>query len=431
MRIRMSKKYLLFLLSLMPLAQVNAQDNQDDKREKWQSGLTPAQKLIANSGEDLLTGGNAGEASTVISGYGEMSFRRDVANQSSRASLDRVVLFVGHQFSSRVSFFSELEVADARVEGGSVLGEIGMEQAFLRYNLNPRQYLIAGLITPRIGITNENHLPINFNGTERPMVEQLVIPTTWRELGIGYYGQMSRFPIAYSLAVMNGFDASKFQHGFGIGKGSGGGQSIAANSVAVTGSLRAYLGDFQVQVSGYYGGSIGESPYMADSLGIEHGMFAAPVTLGEANVQYSRDGFNFKLLGSYIHYPKAADVNRTFANNTPESIYGIYAEMSYDVLHNAQQREATDKALVGFVRYERLDLNARIPSNGIIDGTLNQHHAIAGIGFFPVPNVVVKADVRYTHTGEFNKNLMINPAALVRPYAQDNYTISVGLGYAF
>jgi putative iron-regulated protein len=31
-----------------------------------------------------------------------------------------------------------------------------MEQAFLRFNLNARQYIIPGLFTPRIGITNES-----------------------------------------------------------------------------------------------------------------------------------------------------------------------------------------------------------------------------------------------------------------------------------
>ena len=58
-----------------------------------------------------------------------------------------------------------------------------MEQAFLKFNLNPKQYIVAGFFIPRIGMLNENHLPVNFNGTERPIVEQLVLPATWREFG--------------------------------------------------------------------------------------------------------------------------------------------------------------------------------------------------------------------------------------------------------
>jgi hypothetical protein len=62
--------------------------------------------------------------------------------------------------------------------------EISMEQAFLKFNLNAHQYLIAGLFTPRIGILNENHLPVNFNGVERPMVETLNIPKLLWGLGL-------------------------------------------------------------------------------------------------------------------------------------------------------------------------------------------------------------------------------------------------------
>jgi hypothetical protein len=80
------------------------------------------------------------------------------------------------------------------VEGGvGNNAEISMEQAFLKFNLNAHQYIIAGLFTPRIGILNENHLPVNFNGVERPMVETLIIPATWRELGAGFYGNSVGF----------------------------------------------------------------------------------------------------------------------------------------------------------------------------------------------------------------------------------------------
>jgi hypothetical protein len=36
-----------------------------------------------------------------------------------------------------------------------------MEQAYLKFNLNAKQYLVAGLFVPRTGLLNENHLPIN------------------------------------------------------------------------------------------------------------------------------------------------------------------------------------------------------------------------------------------------------------------------------
>ncbi|MES1159316.1 MAG: hypothetical protein ABUM51_01030, partial [Bacteroidota bacterium] len=144
-----------------------------------QKYLTPAQKLMITS-EDSLNN-NAAKNKTVISGYGSAFYQRNFNQKQSTFTLERAVLFVGHQFNEKIAFFSELELENAKVTAGeSGTGEISMEQAYLKFNLNARQYLVAGLFVPRIGILNENHLPSNFNGVERPQVETLIIPATWR-----------------------------------------------------------------------------------------------------------------------------------------------------------------------------------------------------------------------------------------------------------
>ena len=143
--------------------------------------------------DSLLMGMGANGQKTVISGYGSAFYTRNFDLQQSTATLERAVLFVGHQFSQQISFFSELEIENAKVEGGvNNNAEISMEQAFLKFNVNDHQYFIAGLFTPRIGILNENHLPVNFNGVMRPVVETLIIPATWRELGVGFYGNSQK-----------------------------------------------------------------------------------------------------------------------------------------------------------------------------------------------------------------------------------------------
>jgi len=394
-------------------------------------GLTKAQQLIANTGEDLLTGNNGSEGQTVISGYGEAAFQRDFKYKNSTANLSRGVLFLGHQFSNRIAFFSELEVEDARVEAGKFKGAIGFEQLFIKFSLNPRQYFVAGLFLPRIGILNENHLPINFNGTERPLVETLIIPSTWRELGIGFYGQMATMPVTYSIAVINGVNAQNFAHGTGIGGGMGEGQAVSMNNIAVTGALQAYLGNFRFQVSGYVGGSIPFSQYQSDSLKAPKGMFAAPVYLGEADMQYTRGGFYGKLLGTYVALPEADEINALFANNTPSSMYGAYAEIGYNLLQKAKKPTWASRQLVAFARYEKLNVNNTLPASGIIDGTLDQSHLLAGLCYYPLPNVVLKADMRFTHTGPQNKALFLNPPPVMIPYQQNNSFLNLGIGYSF
>jgi hypothetical protein len=77
---------------------------------------------------------------TVISGYGSAYYQRNFDLKQSVVTLERTVLFVGHQFSDKISFFSELELENAKVEGGvSNNAEISMKQAFLKFNLNAHQ----------------------------------------------------------------------------------------------------------------------------------------------------------------------------------------------------------------------------------------------------------------------------------------------------
>jgi hypothetical protein len=422
--------YFLSLGLLSASVHIYAQQN-EIQQQGTAPTMTPAQKLVANTGEDLLTGNNGEDAQTVISGYGQASFQRNNKYQDNQINLDRIVLFVGHQFNKRIALFTELEVEDAKIEGGKPMGTIGMEQAYLKFSINPRQYFVAGLFLPRIGILNENHLPVNFNGVERPLVEQFIIPSTWRELGIGFYSQLSNLPLSYSIGVVNGLDAGGFEHGTGFMGGRREGQMASANNIAITAAVNAYVSNFKFQISGYAGGTVPLSKYEADSLQTISGFFAAPLYLGEADIQYYVDGFAAKLLGVYASYPEAGEINSLYANNSPQSMFGAYAELSYNIFESIAGSGLEGKQLLAFVRYERLNMNASIPLNGITDGTLDQSHVIFGLNYMPLPNVTVKADMRLTHTGPQNKALLINPPPVMLPYPQQNSFINLGIGYSF
>jgi len=389
---------------------------------------TNAQKLVMTN-EDSLQAGTTGQK-TVISGYGSAFYQRNVDQEQSTVTLERAVLFVGHQFSQKISFFSELELENAKVEGGvSNNAEISMEQAFLKFNLNARQYIIAGLFTPRIGILNENHLPINFNGVERPIVETLIIPATWRELGVGFYGNSEKIPLNYSVAVMNGLEGQNFEHGSGIRGGRAEGNLASANNIAITAAVQYYWQNFKFQVSGYTGGTVTLSPRGSDSLGLNSGAFGTPLYLGEADVQFDKNAFSAKALGVYIAYPDAGKMNTVYGNNTATGMYGAYAEVAYNWLF----KKSTQASFISFVRFEALNMNSSIAANGegIYDGTEKQTHLIAGFGYLPLPNVVIKADVRLMHTGPQNPELVVNPAPNALPYQQSNQFINLGIGYSF
>lgn len=424
----MKKTLSLFIISAAFCSNAIAQDAGKKNAAQIQ---TPAQQLIAGTGEDSLNSYGAGHARTVISGYGEVAYQRDFNAQTSEASLKRAVLFIGHQFTGKIALFSELEVEDAKIEAGGVSGEVSMEQLYLKFAFNPRQYLTAGLILPRIGITNENHMPTNFNGVERPLVEQLVIPTTWREIGVAFYGQSTALPFSYSAAIMNGLNSGNFEHGSGFKGAMAEGQNAPANSLAFTASAQYYTGNWKFQVSGYVGGTTPVRPGAADTLQLQSGFFGSPMYLGEADVQYNNNGLSFKALGSFVALPEAGAINRAFDHNAASQMYGAYAELAYNLLQHAKKTRWQNKQLNIFARYETLDLNAAIPSDGIIDGTLKQNHLIAGVGYYPIPHVVVKADVRLMNTGDINPVLVINPNPNAAPYKTGNTFLNIALGYSF
>jgi len=390
---------------------------------------SPVLGQVKSSAEDSLQKGDVKKSSTFIGGYGDASYNRNFNLETASLNLNRVVLFVGHKFNDKFSFFSELEVEDAKIEGGEPGGEISLEQAYVKMNISKNAYITAGLFIPRIGLLNENHLPGDFNGVERPAVEVLVIPATWRELGVSLYGHLNNLPLNYSIAVCNGLNAEGFEHGTGIREGRFEGREATANNFAVTGSLQYAINAFRFQVSGYYGGSVGGSPRVADSLELESGAFGTPVALAEANIKFEKNGLGIKVLGTVVSIPDASDINRAYASNTPEMEYGFYGEVSYNLLESvAKWRERQWRI---FARYEMLNLNSSIPSNGIEDGTLEQDHLIMGMSYSPIPNVVIKADIRLLNTGPVNEELVINPAPNEPPYKEQNTFLNIGIGYSF
>jgi len=368
---------------------------------------------------------------TVLSGYGQAKVEYDLKYKTGVANLTRNVLFLGHKFSSRIYFFSEMEIENAGVSSsGKFSGEISMEQLFLKFNVNRDIYITAGLFIPRIGIINENHLPTTFNGNDRTFVETFLIPATWRELGVGIYGNVRRVPgLNYSFALMNGLNSAAFKNGTGIGEGRFEGSNATASNIAVTGSLLYYIKDFRLQTSAYYGGSAGLVKRVADSLQLKSGAFGTPVALVEADIQYHKNGVSFKALATTVQITDAYQINRAYANNTASAMSGAYAELGYNIIK--AWKPTTTKNFTVFARYEWMDLNQSLPANGIVNGTLKKKYTVLGFTYQPAQGVIIKADYVIRNTGEQNPELIVTPFPQTLPYYTSNGFINIGIGYSF
>ncbi len=380
--------------------------------------------------EDSLQAGLVRSSnSTVISGYGEASLKYNTNYQTAKANLDRVVVFLGHRFSKKISLFTETEIENAKVTNNGSDGEISLEQAFLKFNANKDLYIVAGLFLPRIGITNENHLPTTFNSVARTQLETQLIPATWRELGVGVYYSVPQIPgLNLSACVVNGLNAQGMGGGQGIVNARFEGQNATASNLAVNAAILYYYKHFRFQASGYYGGTVGLTPRSADSLKLNSGAFGTPVGLYEIDAQYLTKGFYFKALGCLVSLPDAQYINRAYANNTPSSMNGFYVEAGYNLLNKTKYE---DKRLNIFGRYEYFDLNATVPTNGIRNDAWRKSYITGGVSFRPVQGVLIKADVQVLTTGNYNQALIINPNPSAAPYLNQQTFVELGIAYSF
>jgi hypothetical protein len=397
--------------------------------------VSTSKAQVLTSEDSLYAGLIVKDQATVLSGYGEAKYKYDTKRRNSEATMKRVVLFVGHKFSNKISLFTEIELEDALVVGEagdedeSGKGGISMEQAFLKFNLTPSTYIVAGLFIPRVGFINENHLPTTFNGVDRPFVEEFIIPATWREVGVGIYGTIRNIPgLNYSAALTNGLNSEKFTNGTGFRNGRQLGSKASGTALGASGSLLYYINNFRLQASIYAGGTTAVEKRVADSLQLNSGAFGNPVVLTEANAQYSSNGLTIRVIGSSVSISEASNINKAYANNTPKSLYGGYAEAGYNILY---KRFKDAKALNVFGRYEYMNLGASVPSNGIKNDANKQQFIIAGITYKPIRGVAIKADYVQRITGEPNPALIVTPFPRQIPYYKSNGFVNLGVAYNF
>src|SRR5262249_3958364 len=149
--------------------------------------------------------------------------------------------------------------------------------------------LRAGVVLVPMGIINQWHEPPIFNGVERPAVDQVIIPTTWREGGLGIFGQPLE-GVRYELYLVSGLDPTGFSAAAGI---RGGRQSVSlatVNGLAVTGRVEVepILG-MVAGISGYFGNA-GPNADLFDAAGHEVDP-DIPVVGASADARIRREGF--------------------------------------------------------------------------------------------------------------------------------------------
>ncbi|NOT85611.1 MAG: hypothetical protein HOP02_12730 [Methylococcaceae bacterium] len=351
----------------------------DEVQYKSAYGLGPAASKVYQVGKGLSIGG-----------YGEALYQANVGekgNSVDNADMERLVLYAGYKFTDNILFNSELEFEHATTgEGAESKGEVSVEFAALDFFIDPRANIRAGLVLMPMGFINQIHEPPFYFGNHRPEVEQRIIPSTWREVGVGLFGEL--LPnLTYTTYVVNGLNAAEFSSD-GIREGRGGGSQAKAENFGYVARLDyapAALPGFTAGGSAYVGNA-GQNQSFLDQ---KPDVFTQ---LYEAHVQWKYRGLEFRTLGSWGHINNAALLSATKGETIGSENFGWYSELGYDVL--PLLFSDTTQYLAPFFRYERLDTIAKAPDGFADDPTKDWQIFQVGLHYKPIPNVVIKADYR-------------------------------------
>ena len=315
--------------------------------------VTPLALAPAPSAADASIGGEVRTERPALTwfGYGELNYTRPTGDPGqARADLGRFVIGAGYRFDERTRLQSEIEIEHAVSSAGDP-GEVEIEQAYIEHELGGDVRARAGLFLIPSGLLNENHEPTRYYGVFRNAVETAIIPTTWREGGIGLQG-LTRSGLRWDAGVTTGFDLSRWDAASSDGADSPLGSIHQELALARAAQLSLYVA---ANYTGVNGLRIGASLFTGGASQRQPGLPDSRVTLWEGHARWQPGAWDFSALYARGHISNTAPFNLTLAGNptlVPETFFGGYLEAAW------RARVGRSWPLVPFLRVERFNTGA-------------------------------------------------------------------------
>ena len=378
-----------------------------------------------------------------IGGYGEVAYSRNffsdhVSRYSQpeqhkddpshgRFDIPHAVVYMGYDFGKGWTFGTEIEFEHGGTgiayekedeEGGEWEqetekgGEVELEQFWIQKAFSKAAHLRFGHIVVPVGLTNAHHEPLNFFTVYRPEGENTILPCTWHQTGVSFWGRYKDF--RYEAQFLAGLNADNFTNTNWIKKGPSSPLEFeVANKYGVALRIDNYsIPGLRIGVSGYYDESIGNSfPRNANGVDAEYkGQVAVGaidftyqghnwVVRGQADYGYLGDADQLKYvynrLNSKSPYKHSAFVSK--------NAYAIGIEAGYDVFSQIQKLREDDQKLYIFGRYEQYNPYACNTKGTAYDYTEVKRMAV-GVNYHPVHQIVIKAE----YSKRFLKSLYNN-----------------------
>jgi len=385
-----------------------------------QSTSGPENKKIAVAtkaqGGDLSGAGNLLRTDRLtIGGYGDFQFRQSSINERADGGgtptfqNTRLVLGIAAVLAEKqnIVFNSEIEY-----EFGSK--EIDVEQAYVEWKVRPEFAFRGGIFVPAIGRFNTFHDSYLNLTTIRPLINQFIVPTAYRDAGIGVRGRLKLshgMKLSYEADLVNGMqgrnaddEATPFSRLLG--------QASAAEPGAIAfqdeNRSKAFVG--RLGFSPFKGFEVGASVYNGKFNGRGEPQQSATITFIDASFHRGALLINGEYGRSNIvgGIPRRSPVPPVVDPNNEESVVelaqfvagrspgqdGFYVEGTYQFRPRFVVRHFDDGGYIApVVRYERVRLDRTIP-----DFYLNRSRTTLGLNIAPSSMVIFKLDYQFNKT---------------------------------
>jgi thiamine biosynthesis lipoprotein ApbE len=328
------------------------------------------------------------ERGVSIGGYGEWLYEAfdsrtesgAESGRTDRADMLRLILYAGYKFSDKIVFNSASTGVD---------GEVSVELAYIDFLLDERANIRTGLVLVPVGLVNELHEPPTFLGARRPEVETQILPSTWRELGVGVLGDVG--PFTYRAYLLTSLDGTGFSAASGIRGGRQKGSKASAEDLGVAARLDlTAVPGLLAGVSMFRGG-------VDQGAVIDESAFKAEVTTLDLHAEWRWRGLELRGLWAEVDVDGAASLSALTGQTIGSQLGGWYLQGGFDVL---SVRPSTRHQLIPFVRFESLDTQEEVPAGleSTVTGANDRDLTTWGVVYKPLENIAIKADFQRFET---------------------------------
>lgn len=383
-----------------------------------------------------------------VGGYGEVAMSRNFySDHVSRYSLadehkndpshgrfdiPHAVIYLGYDFGKGWTMGTEIEFEHGGVgmayekedeEGGEWEqevekgGEVELEQFWIQKSFGRWANIKAGHIVVPVGLNNAYHEPLNFFTVYRPEGENTVLPSTWHQTGISFWGKTKGW--RYELQFLAGLNSDNFTNTGWINKGPG---TPTEGEIATKYGTALRIDNYcikglRIGLSGYYGHAIGNS-YPNNKDGAES-KYKGVVAIGAIDFTYNNYNWIVRGQADYGYLSDAKQL-KYFTNRlnglspfhhsafVSKNAFAYGIEAGYNVFSQIEKLRQDNQKLYLFGRYEHYNPYASKTKNTSYDYT-NVKRMAVGINYYPVKQIVVKAE--YSHRflkSQYNNEPAIN-----------------------